>query len=482
MPPSGLYAIVRTPSAPPRRVASAPERREASSAATIAFDASAPELARIASSPSSSESSGWSESWARASDASASEVADRVARPGFAPLDERPGPEGCEHRRETEQHASHAREPAKDRPPSLLLLVLPAPLEDRLGEDVVEELVAGLSLAGRRRRNAPNDPARLAAAQLLQHLRDLRLAPPRPLRQIRGRMCDLRLRARDEEAEEIGCDRLLLRSEAGEGLQEVVLHDVFGPTECVEPGDRQLARPRVDRGSPEPLHDELEERKLDRLGAGNRCPGGAAALDACERARGRRVDDGVDQRRLDRVRRLLRRQAMVPLAYRPLDRLAGGRSAEVLHPHVVREQAWNAALEAVELGQGVFADREQEVHSEVGVVDKARELTEERSLTVLLRVVQEVVLELIEDDEQRPHVLRPRAERLLRRPTGSPPRNVLAPESLADRKTDCLHQRRKRIVPPGSERADREQRTPWTAHNALTRDQSQVVDHAGPEQ
>ena len=78
VPPSGLYAIVRTPSAPPRRVASAPERREASSAATVAFDASALELARIASSPSSRELGVVGE-LGKASDASASEVADRVA-------------------------------------------------------------------------------------------------------------------------------------------------------------------------------------------------------------------------------------------------------------------------------------------------------------------------------------------------------------------------------------------------------------------
>ena len=174
-----------------------------------------------------------------------------------------------------------------------------------------------------------------------------------------------------------------------------------------------------------------------------------------ERARCRRVDHGVDQRRLDRVRQLLRRQATVPLAYRPLDRLAGGRSAEVLHAHVVREQAWNAALEAVELGQSVFADREQEVHSEVGVVDEARELTEKRSLAVLLRVVQEVVLELIEDYEQRPHVLRPGAELLLRRPAGCPPRNVLALESLDHREPDRLHQRPERICPRQRRRRSR---------------------------
>ena len=97
-------------------------------------------------------------------------------------------------------------------------------------------------------------------------------------------------------------------------------------------------------------------------------------------------------------------------------------------------------------------------------------------------MVQEVVLELIEDYEQRPHVLRPGAEHLLRRPAGCPPRNVLALESLDHREPDRLHQRPERIVPPGSEGADRERRTLWSAHNAVTREQAQVADHAGPQQ
>ena len=121
--------------------------------------------------------------------------------------------------------------------------------------------------------------------------------------------------------------------------------------------------PAVDRRSPEPLQDELEERKLDRLGAGNRCPGGAAALDEGERARCRRVDTASTSAGSTVYggssggRRRFHSRTGPSIASRAAVRL------EVLHPHVVREQAWNVALEAVELGQGVLADREQEVHS-----------------------------------------------------------------------------------------------------------------------
>jgi hypothetical protein len=74
----------------------------------------------------------------------------------------------------------------------------------------------------------------------------------------------------------------------------------------------------------------------------------------------------------------------------------------VPHPQVVVEQLRNLGLEAVELGQGVLADRDDEARLEPDAVDRARKLRRERPSSMLARVVEEVLLELVEDDEQRP--------------------------------------------------------------------------------
>ena len=72
--------MARTPRLSPRRIASAPERRAAASALTIELAASALGLARYASSPRRRERSRCLPTSSRAADASASDVADFVAR------------------------------------------------------------------------------------------------------------------------------------------------------------------------------------------------------------------------------------------------------------------------------------------------------------------------------------------------------------------------------------------------------------------
>ena len=77
---------------------------------------------------------------------------------------------------------------------------------------------------------------------------------------------------------------------------------------------------------------------------------------------------------------------------------------EVVDAEVVREQQRDVPLEVVELGPRVLADREQDVHAEVRVVDDRRELggeTREPLAVALVGVVLEVLLELVEHDEQR---------------------------------------------------------------------------------
>jgi hypothetical protein len=126
----------------------------------------------------------------------------------------------------------------------------------------------------------------------------------------------------------------------------------------------------------------------------------------------------------------------------------------VLDPHVVRKQARDVPLEAVELRQRVLPDREQEVHAQVRVVHDCRELAGEGALVLLGRVVEEVVLELVEDDEQGAHRLGPGAQRVRRRLAREPRTNPVGAGRFFGRGLNRLHQRRQRIVAPGRKRAD----------------------------
>ena len=70
-------------------------------------------------------------------------------------------------------------------------LEVPSPLENRLAEHVVEELVArALVRLSRRRRHGAQDAAALAGGQLLEHCPDFRLRPAEPLREVRERLDD----------------------------------------------------------------------------------------------------------------------------------------------------------------------------------------------------------------------------------------------------------------------------------------------------
>ena len=74
--------------------------------------------------------------------------------PSLASLHQSPDAQRREHGHERDQHAADPREPTDSRPAPCLLLVVATPLEDRFGEDVVEELVAGIAVARRWRRGS----------------------------------------------------------------------------------------------------------------------------------------------------------------------------------------------------------------------------------------------------------------------------------------------------------------------------------------
>ena len=82
----------------------------------------------------------------------------------------------------------------------------------------------------------------------------------------------------------------------------------------------------------------------------------------------------------------------------------------------------------------------------------------ERPLAVLVRVVEEVVLELVEDDEQRADPSVQARSVSADGLAGHPRPRLVDAERLGRRGPDRLHQRRQRIVAPGREGADRERR------------------------
>ena len=83
------------------------------------------------------------------------------------------------------------------------------------------------------------------------------------------------------------------------------------------------------------------------------------------------------------------------------DRRARGVAVEVVDAQVVVEQVRDAPLEAVELRERVLAQRDEEVHAQVGSLTIARTRRRTCPARRSSRVVEEVLLELVEDDEQR---------------------------------------------------------------------------------
>ncbi len=139
-------------------------------------------------------------------------------------------------------------------------------------------------------------------------------------------------------------------------------------------------------------------------------------------------------------------------------------------------------LEAVELCERVLPDGQQEVHSQVGLVHDRGELAREGALAVVVRVVEEVVLELVEDDEQRAYLLGPGGERLDDGAAGLPRFELRLAEQRRGVGPDRLHQRWEWIVAPGREDADRERGALESLGRFRERVRSEVVDDACPQQ
>ena len=125
-----------------------------------------------------------------------------------------------------------------------------------------------------------------------------------------------------------------------------------------------------------------------------------ARLTESDRACPNLVEHVVHEVGLDRVLPVtVGKELVVPL-HGPLDRPPGGRLVEMLEPEVRAEEVADPSLEAVELGVGVLADRDDEAGAQVLAHHRPRELESECSVAILVGVVEEVLLELVEDEQQ----------------------------------------------------------------------------------
>ena len=152
--------------------------------------------------------------------------------------------------------------PAAPMPPAGLLagtldgalpLVPDTPGEHCLREDVVEDLVPATVV-----------PAHDAVLrQRTEDRCDIGLGDTRVLGEVRRLLRDLGSGRRHEVVEQPRGDVLLRRLQRREGALEVVGDDPAAAPEPVEGLDAELVPAGGDLDLPQPLHHELEERRLD---------------------------------------------------------------------------------------------------------------------------------------------------------------------------------------------------------------------------
>ena len=167
---------------------------------------------------------------------------------------------------------------------------------------------------------------------------------------------------------------------------------------------------------PQARHHELQERRFDpgRLLPGLRLthPGGLLQryLPGTDLQQ-----DRPDEFVLDQDGRGTFGSSRVEDIQRLADRRLGIRGTEMLQPQGVAEQARNARAESIELGECVLADGDEKAGVHVLTIDGAGEFAVERSRR-RVRVIEEVLLELIEQNEDRsPECLRARAQQIIER-------------------------------------------------------------------
>src|SRR5262245_31710350 len=177
----------------------------------------------------------------------------------------------------------------------------------------------------------------------------------------------------------------------------MVTHDLLSAAELDQRRQPENARAGRLLGVPQPRHDELQERRLDPALGDTLLDTPAAAVSQLDLPRRHLVEHGLYERWLD-LDSVVRGQLVETVDW-PDDGLAPRGTVEVVEPQVVPEYVRDPALEAVELRQGVFADREQEARAQARPGDGLGEVLEEAVGLLAGAVVEKVLLESVEDDE-----------------------------------------------------------------------------------
>ena len=296
----------------------------------------------------------------------------------------------CDGEEREQRPERHREQPAA--PPcrlEALPLQLPAaaPREHRLGEDVVEDLVA--LAAARGAVDRAEDPL---AVERREHRAHQLFRHRRVLGEIARALRDLRTGRRDEVVEHLRGDVLLLRNELVERALDVRAYDCPCPAEPAQRRELQRGRPLCTLRLPDAFQHELEIRRLDPAGTSSAVDDAEARAAEVDLAGDDFVQHGRDKLRVDGD--VLARE-LVPA----LDRAENGRArrlrVEVLETELVCKDVRDARLEDVELSESVLAQREQDV--DVGLAQQLRQVVQQRARPVFVRVVHEVLLELIED-------------------------------------------------------------------------------------
>ncbi len=238
-----------------------------------------------------------------------------VAR--LAPLRQRIDRDARHHRQGDQRGDRDDREPSQPATrhrPLPLELAPPAPVEDRLGEDVVEDLVP-VAVGGVERAEDA------LAAQRPEHRLGLAPAEVRELREVRGAVRDLRPGRRDQVLEHAGRSVLILVVEYRQRPVEVIADDCAGAPELLEGRLAENARSALVLFVPHALHHELQVRRLDPIGV---------------RTRGRLGEHVVDEAGLDRDA-VVRLDELVPPLRRPENRRARGAAVEPVEPQLIPE-------------------------------------------------------------------------------------------------------------------------------------------------
>ena len=207
--------------------------------------------------------------------------------------------------------------------------------------------------------------------------------------------------------------------------------DPLGTAQAVQEGDSQhhgfagRAGSLAHRLTPELFHHHLEEGCFDPelVGLfkrpGLKLPLSLSRLAEHDSTHLDLLDHPGDESIFDGDLARSRASASVVHVERFADGILGVGLPEVVEPERVGQEVGNPALEAVELAQTVLADGDQEVRVDVVAVHGPGELRLEPVRAGVGRVVEEIFLELVEDEEERDPELGPApGDELIQRQAG----------------------------------------------------------------